>query len=94
MSTNPFIKFCHAKREEVKAANPNILFGEMGLILGSIWKGMSDSEKAVYYTDVRLVPTRRSIPRAEAEADTGLRRSSRLRNNRLGLDFWGLKLKK
>jgi hypothetical protein len=86
MSTSPFIKFCQEKRDEVKAANPNAKFGDIGKILASIWKEMNQIER-----------TTRVEPRSqvtESESDSGLRRSARLRNKRLGLNFWGLKLKK
>ena len=84
MSTNPFIKFCQEKRDEVKAANPNANFGDIGMILASLWKEMNQIERT---------------PRVESrsqvtEADPGLRRSARVRNKRLGLNFWGLTLKK
>ena len=85
MSTNPFIKFCHEKRDEVKAANPNANPGDVARILSSLWKETKQIETPVY---VEPHTTRSSSPEA------GLRRSSRLRNKRLGLDFWGLKLKK
>lgn len=84
MSTNPFIKFCQEKREEVKAANPNANFGDIGMILASLWKEMNQIEKTT-----RVEPRRQVT-----EPDSGLRRSARLRNKRLGLNFWGLKLKK
>ena len=83
MSTNPFIKFCHEKRDEVKAANPNANFGDIGMILASLWKEMNQIERTT------RVKSRRQV----SEADSGLRRSARLRNKRLGLDFWGLKQK-
>ena len=84
MSTSPFIKFCQEKRDEVKAANPNANLGDIGMILASMWKEMNQTER-----------TTRVEPRSQVtESDSGLRRSARLRNKRLGLNFWGLKLKK
>jgi HMG (high mobility group) box len=89
-TVSPFIAFCKANRDEVKAANPTSEFGEMGRLLWSLWNQLSDSEKAVY-----------SEPRGSRDTsgnqvhtppiEAGIRRSSRLRNKRLGLDFWGLK---
>ncbi|NBO25005.1 MAG: hypothetical protein EBU93_07235 [Chlamydiae bacterium] len=84
MSTSPFIKFCQEKRDEVKAANPNANFGDVGMILASLWKEMNQIERKM-----------RVEPRSQVtEAESGLRRSARLRNKRLGLNFWGFKLKK
>jgi len=82
---SPFIAFCKAKRDEVKAANPKAEVGDMGRLLSARWKELSESEKAVY-----------SFPRSVSknESEPVLRRSARLRNKSLGLDFWGLKINK
>jgi len=45
---SPFIVFCNEKRPEVKAKNPEATFGEMGKILGAMWKGLSESQKLSY----------------------------------------------
>jgi len=80
----PFIAFCYAKRDEVRAANPMARFGDMSRLLSARWKELSESEKSAY-----------AVPRYDgfviSNEDSGLRRSSRLRNKRLGLNFWGLK---
>jgi len=80
----PFIAFCYAKRDEVRAANPMARFGDMSRLLSARWKELSESEKSAY-----------AVPRHDgfviSNEDSGLRRSSRLRNKRLGLNFWGLK---
>jgi len=84
----PFIAFCYAKRDEVRAANPMARFGDMSRLLSARWKELSESEKSAY-----------AVPRNShkndgfviSNEDSGLRRSSRLRNKRLGLNFWGLK---
>lgn len=80
---SPFIAFCKAKRDEVAAANPRANFGRVGSLLTALWKEMSDSEKAVY-----------SIPHSynKNASKSGLRRSSRLRNKELGVNFFGVKL--
>lgn len=44
---SPYIVFCTEKRPEVKAANPEASFGELGKILGSLWKNIDEKEKAV-----------------------------------------------
>ena len=85
-SISPFIAFCKAKREEVKAANPTAELGDMGRLLAARWKKMTEIEKAVYSTP------RRVYVAAKQEPEPALRRSSRLRNKRLGLNFWGLKV--
>ena len=87
MSASHFIKFCYEKRDEVKAANPKATIEDIARILSSLWKEMNQIDRTVYVEPSRA-STRLSPP------DTGLLRSSRLRNKRLGLDFWGLKLKK
>jgi len=69
-------------RDEVKAANPTAEFGEMGRLLRARWNNMNETEKASY-----------AVGRESEPCESGLRRSSRLRNKRLGLNFWGLKLK-
>jgi hypothetical protein len=91
-NVSPFIAFCNANRHAVKAANPTAGFGEMGKILATLWKEMSNSEKAVYtnfavrqnngVTNTTVVQTN----------EPTLRRSSRLRNKRLGVDFFGIKV--
>jgi len=84
--TNPtessYIAFCNAMRDEVRAANPTAEFGQMGRLLRARWNNMSENEKASYAVSSQSEP-----------CVFGLRRSSRLRNKRLGLNFWGIKLK-
>lgn len=81
----PFIAFCYAKRAEVRDANPMAGLGDMSRLLSARWKELSESEKSAYAVprhDGHLLP----------QEGSGIRRSSRLRNKRLGLNFWGLKL--
>lgn len=42
---SPFIAFCHANRDAVKAANPTADFGETGKILADMWKETKRSEE-------------------------------------------------
>jgi hypothetical protein len=44
---SPYIIFCSEKRAEVKAANPDATFGEMGKMLGQMWAALDEKEKAV-----------------------------------------------
>jgi HMG (high mobility group) box len=81
--------FCVANREEVKAANPAAEVGDMGRLLRIRWNSLSESEKAMY--DKPQVKDEKDL---NIEPEQGVRRSSRLRNKRLGLNFWGLKEKK
>jgi hypothetical protein len=81
---SPYIAFCNAKRDEVRANNPTIAFGDTGRILWSLWKNMSESEKAVY-VNLRSQPTLQNYH--------GPRRSNRLKNKHCGVDFFGCKLK-
>lgn len=48
-AASPFIVFCNEKRPEIKAKNPEATFGEMGKLLGTAWKALSDSQKAVSF---------------------------------------------
>jgi hypothetical protein len=80
---SPFIEFCYANRDAVKAANPTAGFGEIGKLLSARWIEVKAAEKAVYSDAPNPI-------RVEQEPE--LRRSSRLRNKRLGRDFWGVKL--
>jgi len=80
---SPFIEFCYANRDAVKAENPTAGFGEIGKLLSARWIELTAAEKAVYSETPNTV-------RVEQEPE--LRRSSRLRNKRLGRDFWGLKV--
>jgi hypothetical protein len=82
-TVSPFIEFCKANREEVKAANPTANFGDMGRLLKVRWDELNEAKKSAY-----------QVKKPDTSDEPGLRRSSRLRNQRLGLDFWGLKLKK
>lgn len=83
---SPFIAFCKANRDEIKAANPTAELGDMGGLLSAAWKELSKSEKASYAVN------HKNCALATSQCEPGLRRSSRLRNKRLGLDFWGIKL--
>jgi len=86
-TVSPFIAFCEAKRDEVKAANPTAAFGDTARILSTLWKEMSESEKAVY-ADPR--PLLQRDP--ESTSEPVLRRSSRLRNKARGVNFFGVKI--
>ena len=90
-AVSPFIVFCMSKRGELQAANPKAEFGEIGVKLAVLWKSMSQSERDEYadkwrgqQNDVVASRTRSSEPE--------LRRSSRLRNKRLGINFCGRKM--
>ncbi len=43
-----YIIFCTEKRTEIKDANPEATFGELGKLLGAAWKEMSDKDKAPF----------------------------------------------
>lgn len=81
---SPFIAFCHANREEVKAANPKANFGDIAQILTTLWK------EKVAYVEPRSVQVVAPAPAPANEPE--LRRSARLRNKRIGLNFWGCKI--
>jgi hypothetical protein len=42
-----YIIFCSEKRGDVKAANPEATFGELGKLLGKLWASMSEEQKEV-----------------------------------------------
>lgn len=42
-----FMCFSNANRDKIKAANPNIAFGDVGKKLGEAWKEASQEEKKV-----------------------------------------------
>ena len=50
--------FCDAKREEIKAANPGVGFGETGKLLAAAWKECSPEDKANFQeqSQVRNAP--------------------------------------
>jgi HMG (high mobility group) box len=86
---SPFVAFCYANRDDVKAANPTANFGDLGRLLADLWKKTRDGEKALCVDHCLRDASRNQV--AAPQNDLGLRRSARLRNKRLGLDFWGLK---
>ena len=86
-AVSPFIAFCKAKRDDIKDANPTAELGDMGRLLSAAWKDLSENEKALYAVNHKNYIVESS------HCELGLRRSARLRNKRLGLNFWGLKLK-
>jgi hypothetical protein len=45
---SPYILFTLAKREEIKAKNPEATFGEVAKLLGAAWKTIGEKEKAVF----------------------------------------------
>jgi hypothetical protein len=90
-----YLAFCVANREEVKAANPSAEVGDMGRLLRTRWNMLSESEKAMYNKPrVAIQMDLNNEPTQDNEPNQVLRRSSRLRNKRLGLNFWGLKEKR
>lgn len=115
---SPFIAFCNSRRKELAAANPNANFGEIGMVLGMIWKSMTQSEKDAFMekwnsqqttvasgTSSSEPEVRSSVKEARAQpsrdqqpvvvsSEPEVRQSARLRNKRLGLNFWGGKINK
>ena len=90
-----YLAFCVANREEVKAANPSAEVGDMGRLLRTRCNMLSESEKAMYDKPrVEIQMDLNNEPTQDNEPNQVLRRSSRLRNKRLGLNFWGLKEKR
>jgi hypothetical protein len=87
-AVSPFIVFCNSRRDEVKAANPNAAVGDIARLLAELWKNTQRSEKEAYEKP------RKAPEPVPAQNEPELRRSSRLRNKNLGLNFWGNKINK
>lgn len=85
-TVSPFIAFCKAKRYDIAAANPTAELGDVGRLLSAAWKELSESEKAVYAVN------HKNYAVATSQCEHGLRRSNRLRNKRIGVNFFGIKL--
>lgn len=47
-SLSPFIIFNKENREKIKAANPDVTFGELGKLIGNAWKSLDSTEKSTY----------------------------------------------
>jgi hypothetical protein len=63
-----FIQFSNEKRAQVKAENPKAGFGEMGKILGKMWKALSDDEKAKYVSSSKK-PKKKMASKKAAETN-------------------------
>lgn len=50
-----FMFFSNDKREEIKAANPGIAFGQVGKKAGEMWNALSEKEKEVMYHIVHFL---------------------------------------
>jgi len=42
-----YIQFCNANRDKVKASNPKATFGELGKLLGQMWRQQKKATKTV-----------------------------------------------
>lgn len=51
---SPYIVFCSEKRPELKAANPNASFGELGKMLGQLWGQLDEKAKMVKFYNFLL----------------------------------------
>lgn len=47
-SLSPFIIFNKENREKIKAANPDVTFGELGKLIGSAWKTLDQKQRLIY----------------------------------------------
>ncbi|KAF9149122.1 Non-histone chromosomal protein 6 [Linnemannia schmuckeri] len=43
-----YLLFCNDHRDSVKAKNPDASFGAIGRLLGDMWRGYTDAQKAPY----------------------------------------------
>lgn len=47
-SLSPFIIFNKDNREKIKAANPDVTFGELGKLIGNAWRDLNETDKSIY----------------------------------------------
>ncbi|CAN6631340.1 non-histone chromosomal protein 6A [Trichomonascus vanleenenianus] len=47
-SLSAYMFFANEQRDNVRAENPNITFGQVGKILGERWRALSEGDKAPY----------------------------------------------
>ena len=45
---NPYLDFCAVERENVKQNNPDLSMIDRSKVLGTMWKNLSDNDKAAY----------------------------------------------
>ena len=64
-----FIQFSNEKRKEVQEANPKAGFGEMGKLLGKMWRGLSDAEKSKYVST--KTRAKRALAKPERDSAKG-----------------------
>ncbi|BFU20377.1 high mobility group box domain containing protein [Entamoeba histolytica HM-1:IMSS-B] len=62
---NPYIIFCNMKREEVKAANPDLPSKEILSKLVEMWNGLTEEQKASYRPKPRQVPQKKQVKKEE-----------------------------
>ncbi|KAJ3328921.1 FACT complex subunit, partial [Gonapodya sp. JEL0774] len=69
-----FMLFSNEKREQVKRDNPSAGFGELGRLLGVLWKEMSKDAKEPY--ERRAAEAKAKYAKDKAAYDAGLRASA------------------
>jgi hypothetical protein len=47
-SLSAFIIFNKENREKIKAANPDVTFGELGKLIGNAWKSLDQKQRLIY----------------------------------------------
>jgi hypothetical protein len=52
--SNAYMIFCKQRRQELKAASPDLPFGKIGARLGEMWRQMSNEEKKPYEEQAAL----------------------------------------
>ncbi|EDR26875.1 hypothetical protein EDI_085770 [Entamoeba dispar SAW760] len=62
---NPYIIFCNTKREEVRAANPNLTSKEILSKLVEMWNALDVEQKAAYKPKPRQVPQKKQVKKEE-----------------------------
>jgi len=53
-----YMLFCQDKRQEIKASNPNVSFGEIGKLLGRAWQQLTPDDRKPYEENTKIAKTK------------------------------------
>ncbi|KAG0283358.1 Non-histone chromosomal protein 6 [Linnemannia gamsii] len=63
-----YLLFCNDHRDDVKAKNPDASFGAIGRLLGDMWRGYSESQKAPYNAKHEKAKAKYAVEKAAYDA--------------------------
>ncbi|KAG0246607.1 high mobility group box domain-containing protein [Mortierella sp. GBAus27b] len=63
-----YLLFCEEYREKVKSQNPDKSFGELGRILGEMWRSFDEDKKAPYVAKHEKTKAKYVVEKAAYEA--------------------------